>query len=137
MNKRTLLLLVAAGTVAGVGAGALPGWHGAIHAAAEPPGNALAYAHVQANGTIDHDSGNVTASKIFAGGYCLGVTGGAVHVAVASLDARPNVGGTVQAGVFTPTGCPSTANNILVVTRPQTQNGGMPGADRAFYVIVY
>jgi hypothetical protein len=56
---------------------------------------------------------------------------------VSRLDSRANVGGTVQAGVFTPTSCPAAANDILVVTRPQTQNGGMLGADRAFSIIVY
>jgi hypothetical protein len=68
--------------------------------------------------------------------YCIGVTGGTVHVAVVSLDSLPNVGGTVQAGVFHASGCPANASDILVITRPQTQDGGIPGADRAFYIIV-
>ncbi len=101
-----------------------------------PAGAVLAYAHVQANGTIDQDSGNVTVTKIYSGGYCVGVAGGTVHTAVVSLDARANVGGTVQAGVFNASGCPANANKIFVVARPQAQDGGSPGADRAFYIIV-
>jgi hypothetical protein len=101
-----------------------------------PAGGALAYAHVNADGTINQDSGNVTVSKIAAGIYCIGVTGGTVHVAVVSLDSRPNVGGTVQTGVFQATGCPANASDIFAITRPQTQDGGIPGADRAFYIIV-
>src|SRR6266404_4283065 len=101
-----------------------------------PAGTALAYAHVHADGTIDQDSGNVTVSKFPNGVYCIGVTGGTVHVAVVSLDSLPNVGGTVQAGVFHASGCPANASDILVITRPQTQDGGIPGADRAFYIIV-
>lgn len=101
-----------------------------------PQGTALAYAHVQANGTVDHDSGNVTVFKIFSGEYCIGITGGEVHAAVVSLDALANMGGTVQAGVFLASGCPEKANDILVITRPQGQDGGTPGADRAFYIIV-
>jgi hypothetical protein len=108
--------------------------------AAPRPEKSEAYAHVQADGTIDNDSGNVTVYKVpgvgGAGQYCIGVTGGTVHVAVVSLDSLPNVGGTVQAGVFWYSPCPSDANNILVVTRPQAQDGGFPGADRAFYIIV-
>ena len=99
-------------------------------------GEALAYAHVNADGTINQDSGNVTVSKVNAGVYCIGVTGGTVHVAVVSLDSLPNVGGTVQAGAFPASGCPASASNILAITRPQTQDGGTPGADRAFYIIV-
>src|SRR6266404_2348675 len=101
-----------------------------------PAGTALAYAHVHADGTIDQDSGNVTVFKFPNGVYCIGVTGGTVHVAVVSLDSLPNVGGTVQAGVFHASGCPANASDILVITRPQTQDGGIPGADRAFYIIV-
>jgi len=96
----------------------------------------LAYAHVHADGTVNNDSGNITVVKIGAGFYCVGVTGGTVQVPVASLDSLPNVGGTVQAGVFWASGCPPEANNIAVVTRPQAQDGGLPGEDRAFYIIV-
>ena len=103
---------------------------------AGPAGTAVAYAHVHANGAIDSDSGNITVARVFPGMYCIGVTGETVHVAVASLDSLPNLGGTVQAGVFPATVCPSNARNILVVTRPQSQDGGLVGADRDFYIIV-
>ena len=69
-----------------------------------------------------------------------------VHVAVVSLDSHANVGGTVQAGVFLASGCDATnptgatgaldGNDIYVVTRPQLQDGGQNGIDRAFYLIV-
>jgi hypothetical protein len=101
-----------------------------------PSGTAPAYAHVHADGTFDQDSGNVTVSKIDAGFYCLGVVGATVHVAVVSLDSLPNLGGTVQAGVFSASGCPANASNIAVITRPQAQDGGLPGEDRAFYIVV-
>jgi hypothetical protein len=101
-----------------------------------PAGGALAYAHVNANGTIDDDSGNITVSKIFDGEYCVGVAGGPVHVAVANLDARINVGGSIQTGVFTASGCPANASDILVITRSHNQDGGTPGSDRAFYILV-
>jgi hypothetical protein len=101
-----------------------------------PRGTALAYAHVHADGTFDQDSGNVTVSKVGAGQYCIGVVDGTVHAAVASLDSLPNVGGTVQAGVFPYSLCPATASNIAVFTRSQAQDGGLPGEDRAFYIVV-
>jgi len=118
-----------------------------------PAGTALAYAHVLANGDIDPDqsSGNITVQRHFSGDpatkddglYCIGVTGGTVgmvHVAVVSLDSHANVGGTVQAGVFLASGCEGTGaldgNDIYVVTRPQLQDGGQNGVDRAFYIIV-
>jgi hypothetical protein len=96
----------------------------------------LAYARVLADGTVNNDSGNITVVKIGAGFYCIGVTGGTVQVPVASLDSLFNVGGTVQTGVFWASGCPPEANNIAVITRPQAQDGGLPGQDRAFYIIV-
>jgi hypothetical protein len=91
---------------------------------------------VNANGTVASSSGNVTVANPGAGSYCVGVTGGTVHVAVVSLDSLENTGGTVQAGVFDATGCPANAANILVVTRPQTQDGGLPGVNHAFYIMV-
>ncbi len=106
-----------------------------------------------ADGTIDPDqnSGNVTVLRHFSGDpaikddglYCIGVTGGTagmVHAAVVSLDSHANVGGTVQAGVFLASGCQqegiAEGNDIYVVTRPQLQDGGQNGVDRAFYIIV-
>ena len=66
-----------------------------------PPGlGLLAWAYVNANGTVASSSGNVTVANPGAGSYCIGVTGGTAHVAVASLDSLENTGGTVQAGVF-------------------------------------
>lgn len=99
-------------------------------------GGALAYAHVLADGTVENDSGNITVTKIATGFYCIGVTGGTVHVAVASLDSLPNVGGSVQAGVFSASGCPSGNTDVAVITREQSQDGGVPGSDKAFYIIV-
>jgi len=113
-------------------------------------GTALAYAHVFANGTIDpnQNSGNITAKRIdevgpLDGMYCIGVTGGTsymVHAAVVSLDSLANKAGTVTAGVFLASGCQDTSvlngNHIYVVTRDQDRNGGQPGDDRAFYIIV-
>jgi hypothetical protein len=96
----------------------------------------LAWAYVNANGTVARSSGNVTVANPGAGSYCIGVTGGTAHVAVASLDSLENTGGTVQAGVFAASGCPANASNILVITRPQSQDGGLPGANHAFYIIV-
>jgi hypothetical protein len=105
-----------------------------------PPGPAgpglLAWAYVNANGTVASSSGNVTVANPDPGSYCIGVTGGTAHVAVVSLDSLENTGGTVQAGVFDASGCPANASNILVVTRPQSQDGGLPGANHAFYIIV-
>lgn len=97
----------------------------------------LAFAHVQADGTVDHDSGNLTVVKVNSGVYCIGVAGDGVSVAVVSLDSLPNLGGTVQAGVFFASGCPDNASDILAITRPQAQDGGIPGQDRAFYIVVY
>lgn len=102
-----------------------------------PPGpGLLAWAYVNANGTVASSSGNVTVANVNSGLYCIGVTGGTAHVAVASLDSLENTGGTVQAGVFHASGCPANAANIFVVTRPQSQDGGIPGANHAFYIIV-
>lgn len=102
-----------------------------------PAGTALAYAHVEADGTIDHDSGNVSVTNVHAGGYCIGVTGGTVHVAAASLDSRFNVGGSVQVGVFHASVCTASGDNdIYVVTRDHARDGGLPGNDKAFYIIV-
>ena len=96
----------------------------------------LAWAYVNANGTVASSSGNVTVANPGAGSYCIGVTGGTAHVAVASLDSLENTGGTVQAGVFAASECPANAQNILVVTRPQSQDGGFPGVNHAFYIMV-
>lgn len=96
----------------------------------------LAWAYVNANGTVARSSGNVTVANPGKGSYCIGVTGGTVHVAVASLDSLENTGGTVQAGVFAASGCPANASNIDVITRPQSQDGGLPGVNHAFYIIV-
>ncbi len=102
-----------------------------------PPGpGLLAWAYVNANGTVASSSGNVTVANPSPGSYCIGVTGGTAHVAVASLDSLENTGGTVQAGVFPASICPANAQNILVVTRPQSQDGGFPGVNHAFYIIV-
>ncbi len=96
----------------------------------------LAWAYVNANGTIATSSGNVTVANSGPGSYCIGVTGGTAHVAVASLDSLENTGGTVQAGVFDASGCPANASSIDVITRPQSQDGGLPGVNHAFYIIV-
>jgi len=96
----------------------------------------LAWAHVAADGTVLGSSGNVTVFHLFAGEYCVGVTGGTPHAPMAILDSLINVGGTIQAGVFHASGCPDNASNILVITRPQSQDGGTPGADRTYYLAV-
>jgi hypothetical protein len=96
----------------------------------------LAWAYVNANGTIASSSGNVTVANASPGSYCIGVTGGTAHVAVVSLDSLENTGGTVQAGVFDASGCPANASNVFVITRPQSQDGGLPGVNHAFYIIV-
>ncbi|MGI9643142.1 MAG: hypothetical protein ACR2N9_10190 [Acidimicrobiia bacterium] len=104
-----------------------------------PAGAAVAYAHVRADGTVDQDSGNITVSRSTlnsAGVYCIDVTDATAHVAVASLDSRANVGGSVQAGVFAASACPAGSRDIFVITRSHSQDGGTPGADRAFYIIV-
>jgi hypothetical protein len=105
---------------------------------AGPPGpsGTLAWAHVAGDGTILASSGNVNVFHFFAGGYCVGVTGGTPHAATAVLDSRMNVGGTIQASVFHASGCPADATGIYIVTRPQFQDGGQPGADRTFYFVV-
>jgi len=54
----------------------------------------------------------------------------------AVLDSRMNVGGTIQASVFHASGYPPDGTGIYVVTRPQLQDGGQPGVDRAFYLVV-
>jgi hypothetical protein len=96
----------------------------------------LAFAHVNADGTIDSDSGNLTLVKVDAGIYCAAVSSATPRVAVASLDGRANVGGSVQAAVFAASICPSNAQQIFIITRPQNQDGGSPGQDRAFYLLV-
>ena len=103
---------------------------------AGPAGSSVAYGYVHADGTLQNSSGNMTVVRLGGGTYCIGVTGSPVHVAVASLDSLQNVGGTVQAGVFFGSGCPAQASNIVVITREQAQNGGLPGTDKAFYIIV-
>jgi hypothetical protein len=55
---------------------------------------------------------------------------------MAVLDAVSNLGGTIQTGVFHASGCPPDAHDIYVVTRPQFQDGGQPGVDRAYYLVV-
>jgi hypothetical protein len=104
---------------------------------AGPAGGALAYARVAADGTVVQDSGNITIVKVDGGTYCVGVTGGTAHVAVANLDSLMNVGGTVQTGIFRASVCPAHASDLFVVTRPHGQDGGLPGADRAFSVVVF
>jgi hypothetical protein len=103
-----------------------------------PPGTALAYARVNPNGTIDHDSGNITVVKVDPGTYCIGVTGGTPRAVVASLDSVRNVGGSVQAAVFNALICGPhpDAQDLFVVTRSHAQDGGFPGSDRGFYIIV-
>jgi hypothetical protein len=96
----------------------------------------LAFAHVNANGTIDSHSGNITVEKAGAGTYCAAVSGATPKGAVATLDSRFNVGGSVQTGVFAASVCPSSAQQILIMTRPHAQDGGSPGQDRAFYLLV-
>ena len=85
---------------------------------------------------VDGASDNVTVVKVSGGTYCVGVTGGTPRVAVANLDSRMNVGGSIQTGIFHATGCPSGATDLFIVTRPHNQDGGFPGADRAFYLLV-
>jgi hypothetical protein len=96
----------------------------------------LAFAHVNANGSIDNDSGNITVSRIGAGTYCAAVSAATPRVAVATLDSLANVGGSVQTGVFAASGCPAGAQQLLIITRPHGQDGGSPGQDRAFYLVV-
>src|SRR5262249_15567509 len=102
-----------------------------------PAGTAVAYAHIAADGTVSQSSGNITATRVNSGVYCVEVTGAFVHVAVVSLDSGPNVGGSVQAGGSSASACPNLngTGDIFVLTRPQSQDGGIPGADRAFYII--
>jgi hypothetical protein len=103
-----------------------------------PPGpsGTLAWAYVASDGTVLDGSGNVTVAHVAPGSYCVGVTGGTVHAAMAILDAVRNVGGTIQAGVYWGSDCPEEANDIVVVTRPHGQDGGLPGADRFYYLTV-
>jgi hypothetical protein len=103
-----------------------------------PAGTALAYAHVFADGTLDGaQSFNVSITKPHPGGYCVHVVAGTAHVAVASLDSMPNVGGSVQAAIAPASVCaPDFANTAYVVTRPHAQDGGLNGEDRAFYIII-
>jgi hypothetical protein len=96
----------------------------------------LAWAHVAGDGTVLGSSGNVTVARASPGVYCVGVAGGTSHAAMAVLDSAANVGGTIQTGVFSASGCPSNADDILIVTRPHGQDGGIPGADRAYYLAV-
>jgi hypothetical protein len=104
---------------------------------AGPAGGILAYAHVNADATINNDSGNITVSSTSPGMYCVGVTGGTVHVAVVSQDSRQNQGGYVQASVIRASGCVASGNDdIRVVTRNLSQDGGFPGTAKAFYIIV-
>ena len=91
-----------------------------------PAGGALAYAHVHADGTIDNATPNITVVRVFNGSYCVGVTGGTPHVAVATLDAAANVGGNVQTGVFYGSDCPEEAHDILVVTRSTFRMADFP-----------
>jgi hypothetical protein len=119
---------------------------------AGPAGSALAYAHVS---VVDYDTGewtfdqdqsstNITVEQAgdpnspTAGAFCIGVTGGPVHAAVASLDSLPNRGGTVQAGVFNASDCANWGHpsDVYVVTRNQAQDGGFPGTNKSFYLIV-
>jgi hypothetical protein len=99
------------------------------------PSGTLAWAYVDADGTVLRSSGNVTVVHLFPGQYCVGVTGSTVHAAMAVLDSHANRGGTIQTGVFFASGCPA-GHNIWVVTRPQFQDGGLPGVDRAYYLVV-
>jgi hypothetical protein len=103
---------------------------------AGPPGIALAWAHVRADGTMDQDSGNITVIKVHDGGYCVGVSGGTVSNAVATIDSLPNMSGAVQVGVFAASVCPENARQVYVVTRLNAASGGLPGQDRAFYLLV-
>jgi hypothetical protein len=112
-------------------------WHaGPARTAGAGWAGSAGWAYVNANGTVASSSGNVTVANPGPGSYCIGVTGGTAHVAVANLDSLQNTGGTVQAGVFDASGCPANAANILVVTRPQLQDGGLPGINHAFYIMV-
>ena len=90
------------------------------------------------SGTFDQDSGNISVHNPYSGIYCIGITGGTPHVAVASLDALINVGGSVQAGVFHASDCSQypDANQIFVVTRQHNQDGGIPGTNKGFYIII-
>jgi hypothetical protein len=101
-----------------------------------PAGVALAWARVAADGSIDRDSGNITVAKVNTGTYCVGVAGGTVRSAVATIDSQPNMSGAVQVGVFHATGCPDGATDVLVVTRENAAIGGLPGQDRAFYILL-
>jgi hypothetical protein len=99
------------------------------------PSGLLAWAHVAGSGAILGSSGNITVAHPASGIYCVGVTGGTVHVGMGVLDSLPNVGGSIQVGVFAPSGCPA-GTNVQVVTRDQAQDGGVPGADKQFFLTV-
>ena len=101
-------------------------------------GTALAFAHVLADGTLDAaQSFNVTVTHPHPGGYCVRVVSGTPRVAVASLDSMPNVGGSVQAAVASASVCGAFDPNMAyVITRQHAQDGGTPGADRAFYILI-
>jgi hypothetical protein len=119
------------------GAQGLPGPAGASGA----PGSALAFAHVNANGTIDAaNSENVVAGpKPSAGIYCLDVTAGrAPRNAVATIDISgadfrdPIALTLVLASVRTQCPAPSDA---LVATGNWTPPTNPVLADRPFYVV--
>jgi hypothetical protein len=115
----------------------LPGPAGASGA----PGSALAFAHVNANGTIDAaNSENVVAGpKPGAGIYCLDVTASrAPRNAVAMIDIsggdfRDPVAVTL-APVSVRTQCPAPSD-ALVATGNWTPPTNPPVADRPFYVV--
>ena len=99
-------------------------------------GNALAWAHVRPDGTLASSSGNLIAVRVGDGMYCFAVVGATVNVAVATIDSQPNLSGAVQTGVFPATICPEGVRDIFVVTRVNANAGGLPGLDRAFYLLV-
>jgi hypothetical protein len=108
---------------------------------AGPPGPAgpsglLGWAHVAGSGAILGSSGNINVFRASPGVYCLGVTGGTVHAGMGVLDAFPNVGGSIQVGIPAISGCPAGAMDMWVITRNQAQDGGIPGADRQFYLTI-
>ena len=107
--------------------GQLPaGAQGAAGAPGAPgaPGSAVAYARVEANGTLDASrSKNVAANRITTGYYCVNPTVPVKHV-VASVDLSP---GEINPGFTDPfTSCP--AGTV------QTYNSSGAFADRAFFV---
>ena len=120
------------------GAPGLPGADGAPGAPGPqgPPGVALAWAHVRADGTVDQASPNITVAKVASGVFCVGVTNGPVRSAVATIDSLPNRSGAVQVGVFHASGCPDGATDVFVVTRENAALDGLPGQDKAFYLLL-